>query len=288
MSTENKNNRIFKSHNENVNSTKLELDKYYTPVDLAEDLINKSIEFIGIDNISEFVEPSAGNGSFSNILSKIKPTVAIDIEPECKDIIEADYLSYKIEYKKGRCVIGNPPFGSKMLLARDFFNKSIMEGDYVAFILPISQIDNDVFLYKFDLIHSEDLGEVVFSDRPVHCCFNIYRRPKGGKLNKTPKYDLPEDIVLILDYRKGKDMVFNDRYIRVCSRGSRSGEVINGDFMSNEIWVDVKETPIKDKLIEAVHNYNYWEEPYANNTISARLPKWRFCQYLINVIEKIK
>lgn len=287
MNTENKNSRIFKSHNENVNSTKLELDKYYTPVDLAEDLINKSIEVIGIDNISEFVEPSAGNGSFSNILSKIKPTVAIDIEPECKDIIEADYLSYKIEYKKGRCVIGNPPFGSKMLLARGFFNKSIMEGDYVAFILPISQIDNDVFLYKFDLIHSEDLGEVVFSDRSVHCCFNIYRRPKGGKLNKTPKYDLPEDIVLILDYRKGKDMVFNDRYIRVCSRGGRSGEVINGDFMSNEIWVDVKETPIKDKLIEAVHNYNYWEEPYAtkNNTISARLPKWRFCQYLINTIK---
>lgn len=281
---------IFKSHSENVKSTKLELDKYYTPAPLSKKLIDKTIDIIGIDNITEFVEPSAGNGSFSNILKDIKNTIAIDIEPEYGGIIKHDYLSYSLPYKVGRCVIGNPPFGSKMLLARDFFNKAIKEGDYVAFILPISQINNDVFLYKFDLIYSYDLGEVVFSDRAVHCCFNIYKRPLSKKLNKKPKYNLPSNLVSVMDYRKGKGMVFDDKYIRICSRGSRAGEVIDGDFMSNEIWVDIKESCMFKTIKDAVYGYNYWSEPYStnSNTVSARLPKWRFCQYLINVINQNK
>lgn len=284
------NNRtVFKSYSDNVDSTKLVLDKYYTPVSLARELIGLTVDKIGLQNISQFVEPSAGSGSFSNILSTIKDAIAIDIEPDSADIIKSDYLSYFLPYKKGRCIIGNPPFGSKMLLAREFFNKSILEGDYVAFILPISQINNDVFLYKFDLIYSCDLGEVMFSDRPVHCCFNIYERPRSGKLNKKPTYDLPEHIVSVIDYRKGKSIPFDDRYIRVCSRGSRAGEVIDGDFMSSEIWVDVKDSPISSKIIDAVYKYNYWNETYStkNNTVSAQLPKWRFCQYLINVIKNI-
>ena len=47
---------------------KIENDKYYTPVDLAKYCIGKTFEIIGKENITDIIEPSAGNGSFSNQL----------------------------------------------------------------------------------------------------------------------------------------------------------------------------------------------------------------------------
>ena len=84
----------------------------------------------------------------------MKPNVGIDIAPEisneCYNIITADYIEMPIDYKKGRLVIGNPPYGSRMLLAQRFFKKSVMIADYIAFILPISQYKNTSSLFEFD------------------------------------------------------------------------------------------------------------------------------------------
>ena len=38
---------------------------------------------------------------------------------------------------------------------------------------------------EFDLIESVDLGILEYSGMKVHCCFNIYIRPKNG-INKKP------------------------------------------------------------------------------------------------------
>ena len=62
-------------------------DKYYTPIDLAKYCIDKTYEIIGKENITEIIEPSAGNGSFSNQLN----CIAYDIEPECDGIIKQDF-----------------------------------------------------------------------------------------------------------------------------------------------------------------------------------------------------
>jgi hypothetical protein len=64
-----------------------------------------------------------------------------------------------LDYKKGRCIIGNPPYGVKNNLSMQFFKKSIKLGDYIVFILSISQLNNNYQMYDFDLIYSEDLGE---------------------------------------------------------------------------------------------------------------------------------
>lgn len=66
-------------------------DKYYTPIDLANRLIQTTISELvksGVKDISDIIEPSAGNGSFS---SQIKCT-DYDIEPEDEGIIKADFL----------------------------------------------------------------------------------------------------------------------------------------------------------------------------------------------------
>ena len=41
---------------------KIYLDKYYTSQELADYCTHKAIEVIGIENITELVESSAGNG----------------------------------------------------------------------------------------------------------------------------------------------------------------------------------------------------------------------------------
>ena len=99
------------------NSTKLHLDQYYTPNDVAIHCIDTAYKVIGKENITTILEPSAGTGSFSNNISNCE---AYDLEPKADGVIQADFLLLDIEYKKGRLVIGNPPFGSRGNLMQKF------------------------------------------------------------------------------------------------------------------------------------------------------------------------
>jgi hypothetical protein len=162
----------------------LDLDKFYTPSEVSKNCIDLTIKtLMGRLVIAEFFEPSAGKGSFSN---QINGCVAVDILPEAEGIIQADFLKMKIKYKKGRVMIGNPPFGKRNNLARSFYKKSVEIADAIAFILPISQLNNNDSLFDFDLIESVDLGILEYSGLKVHCCFNVYIRPENG-VNKKPK-----------------------------------------------------------------------------------------------------
>ena len=131
---------------------KINLDKYYTSKELAKhciDVVNR----LGLE-ITETIEPSAGNGSFS---LQIPNCIAYDLEPEHESIIQQDFLKLELSYKKGRLFIGNPPFGTRNTLSVKFFKKAITMGDAIAFILPASQYQNNQQMYEFDLIHSEML-----------------------------------------------------------------------------------------------------------------------------------
>lgn len=168
---------------------KIENDKYYTPINIANHCWDKVLKIIGKDNISEIIEPSCGNGAFYHH-GKCSPHFGYDIEPKLEDfdsfyittnsIKKCDYLKENITYLPGRLVIGNPPYGRCLNLAQRFFKKSIEIADYIAFILPISQYNNKQSFYEFDLIYSEDLGFQDYSGRNLHCCFNIYKRPDSG------------------------------------------------------------------------------------------------------------
>ena len=49
---------------------KIKLDKYYTSPELAKYCVEKTREIIGNDNITEYIEPSAGSGVFLDYLDK--------------------------------------------------------------------------------------------------------------------------------------------------------------------------------------------------------------------------
>ena len=102
---------------------KIELDKYYTPDNLAEYCINKTREVLKGEKVSHIIEPSAGAGAFTNLLPK-DITSSYDIEPEHESVIKQDYLLLDIPYLKNRLIIGNPPYGKGNYLSVKFFKKS--------------------------------------------------------------------------------------------------------------------------------------------------------------------
>lgn len=182
---------------------KIPNDKYYTPQHIVSICIDTIIETISLDKITEVIEPAAGAGAFMHD-ERLHVDYAYDIFPEAEDIIRADYLEIAktLQYKPGRLVLGNPPFGYAGNLYNQFYKSSVKIADYVAFILPISQLNSNIRLYEFDLIKSIDLGDCEYSGRKIRCCFNIYTRPKSGILNKKSKpKKLKNTIISVVELR---------------------------------------------------------------------------------------
>lgn len=265
------------------NMAKLINDKYYTPKELAKYCIEKTYEIIGENNISEVIEPSAGNGSFSNLFDSC---VAYDIEPESENIIQQDFLALNIKYKPCRLIIGNPPYGhSKNILFQKFFKKSIEIADYIAFILPISQLNNSNTLYEFDLIHSEDLGVKQYSDRNLRCCFNIYRRPVNGS-NQPTRIKLNDITIMREDSKKFKETTEYD--IRMCYWGDGSaGKILNdNEHYAAEYKIIINNSKLKNKIIEVLHKVNWHQE--LNKISMLKIQQFHLCNVLKKYIPEIQ
>lgn len=252
---------------------KIELDKYYTPIELANhcwDIVDKVIDIS--KNITRIIEPSCGNGSFCHW--RIKPDIMIDIKPECEGAIKEDFLTYQLTYKSGTLVIGNPPYGDKLKLARDFYNKSITIADYIGFILPITQLDNTTSFYKFDLVYSEDLGMRNYSGVELHCCFNLYKRPQWG-VNDFEKQSF-KGITFYRQDRWNYDSI-TDYDLRMCYFGNGSvGKILkDGESYSGEYKIKIDDRhPQKEEIIRILKETD-WKQK------TSRIAMARLKQYMI-------
>lgn len=262
-------------------SNKLENDKYYTPRSVAKYVIDKTYEIIGRDCITEIVEPSAGNGAFSSQVDNCK---AFDIEPECDSITKQDFLTLCMDYKKGRLIIGNPPFGSRMNLAQKFFKKSVEMGDYISFILPISQLNNNRTMYEFDLIYSEDMGKVYFTDRELHVCFNVYKRPDEG-LNKKPNTKLKDITIIRQDSAKYEDSPYD---VRMCYWGDgTAGKILKDDeSYAGEYKIIINNQDRHKEIYGFITTFN-WNE-YFDNIAMKRIKQWQIIEVLERHIPNIQ
>ena len=269
-------------------TNKLDLDQYYTSEKDMIYCVNKTLDILQENGytVSEFLEPSAGQGVFSNYLyTSGKNVIALDIEPKAKGIIEADYLTYNLEYMKDRLIIGNPPYGTRLSLAKQFYDKSVQIGDYISFILPISQLNNTQMMYKFDLLYSEDLGTLIFSgNRKVHCCLNIYVRPKNG-LNKKKSSKLKDVEIVRQDSKRYKDFEFD---IRMCYWGdATAGKILkDGETYSGEYKIKIHNETLKDRIIDVLTNTDWKKE--LNSTAMCRIKQYHIIDVLKREIEEIK
>lgn len=273
----------------NQNSNKIHLDKYYTSDKTAEYCIDIVRRVFKDEKITEVIEPSAGSGAFSE---KINNCIAYDIEPENNSIIKQDFLKLDIPYKKGRLFIGNPPFGARLNLARKFMKKCYLTGDYIAFILPISQYNNKYYFYEFDLIYSEDLGKLDYSDRKIHCCFNIYKRPEKGVENKKKKYQF-KDFVLYDDHNlttlsSPAVKIYEDKSydFKICAWGEKCGKIISkNEKYKKEIIFVIKNKDIKEKIYYVISKLELETFLHVGTPV---LPMWRVYKYIEDNIPEIE
>lgn len=167
-------------------------DKFYTQPAVAEKCIKTLLQQLSSDpQHIQWVEPSAGNGSFLPYLpcSSSLPLIALDIEPdpESKEIQQQDYLTWTPPTPSPpsikTIVIGNPPFGRQSSLAKAFIRKSCSYAHYIAFILPKSFQKPSMyqaFDSHFHLIYSHELEKNSFllnqSPYDVPCVFQIWEK----------------------------------------------------------------------------------------------------------------
>jgi len=161
-----------------------DLDQFYTNPKIAASLYAQLGEILDINQVF-FIEPSAGSGSFSNLLD-LNNSLSLDIDPKQDYIKKQDYLLFDDSIlPKNRTIvtIGNPPFGKNSSLALKFFNKSAIYSNYIAFILPktfkkdsmVNKLDKNMFL-----IYEKELtkNSFIYNEEPydVPCVFQVWEK----------------------------------------------------------------------------------------------------------------
>ena len=136
-----------------------------------------------------FVEPSAGEGCFLNLLPPSR-RIALDIAPCNSEIQQADFLEWSPSHKGKYAVIGNPPFGIRGAIALAFLNRAAYFADIVGFILPMT-FDSEgkgaarTRVRGLHLLHSEEMPANAFyngndgGDTDINTVFQVWggRRP---------------------------------------------------------------------------------------------------------------
>jgi len=179
-------------------------DQFFTPIETAKSCFQIFCQVIETFNENEkdflFIEPSAGDGSFIQVLPSSR-TISMDVEPKHPSIIMQDYLDWSppstAQTSKRYVVFGNPPFGLRGHLALKFINHSYDIGaEYVCFILPqLFESDGKGVPRKrvkgYHLIYSNKLDTSFYepnkNEIKINTIFQIW-----SKHHSNTSYDLQE------------------------------------------------------------------------------------------------
>lgn len=172
-----------------VNIEEVDLDQFFTQPNVAKNCYNSFLKVLKKDNVNIddyiFVEPSAGSGSFYNLLPSNK--IGLDIMPLHNEVKKQDFLSWKPKDKdKKYLFIGNPPFGYRAWTALSFMNHAANFGDYIGFILPMAFQSEGKGSAKhrvkgMKLVHSEIIDSDSFYEpngkiRKVNALWQIWKK----------------------------------------------------------------------------------------------------------------
>ena len=159
-------------------------EKYYTSHAVVQKLLISYNKIIEKKEGELWIEPSAGNGSFTRFLGD-RNLIAYDIEPESQDIRKQDFLKLNLLtcFHLPLHFIGNPPFGRQSCMAIKFIKHitACEKTKSLAFILPKSFKKDSMKRYfplNFHLEHEEDVEKDGFvidgTTIDVPCVFQIW------------------------------------------------------------------------------------------------------------------
>ena len=153
-------------------------DQFYTKVCIARECIQSIKKVIKDHRSHQWIEPSAGNGSFIT-----KNCIALDIDPKHKKVLKQDFLEYNPSIDKPIIIYGNPPFGKQSSTAKKFIKHAASFASVIAFILPRSFVKpsmNKAFPKHFHCIYTKELEKDSFevNGEPynVACIFQIWQK----------------------------------------------------------------------------------------------------------------
>lgn len=241
---------------------KSSLDQFYTKSYIAKYCYDKIFTIYNYNDFINFVEPSAGNGSFFNLFPNDK-RIGMDIDPKADGITKMNffdfgYLELNSQRDKNVITIGNPPFGRICSLAIKFFNHAAKFSNVIAFIVPKTfkkqSIKNKLNL-NFKLILSEDLpsNSFIFNDEEYHvpCCFQIWEKSSNKRQVKV--ISLNNDLFDFSD-KEHANMAIR----RVGGRAGKAFKVIKDLSKSSNYFLNFKSKRIKkDKFIDIVNSIDF-------------------------------
>ena len=249
-------------------------DKFYTKQFIAD--FYSHIVFNRYGEKFQYVEPTAGNGSFMNIIPNI---VGYDLKPESNDIIEMDIFDNT--FKKNDVIIGNPPFGMNASLAQSIFNHiASFDVKAICFIVPktfkkISMHNKLNMNYK--IVFEQDVIDNAFivegSDKNVSCVFQIWERT-----NTTRKPMPTVECEWIEFTTKG----YADLAVR--RAGGKAGQILDGleHSETSTYFIKVK----SDEVIKAIRLIDL---SVIDNTAGVRsISKPELCYEINKVMEILK
>ena len=175
-----------------TNSRKL--DQFYTCPHYALEFYNNISNLLLMDEYDIILEPSAGDGSFYNLLDERR--IGIDIDPKIPGLIKSDFFEWNYPIDKNILTIGNPPFGKNSSLAIRFFNHAAKFSSVIAFIIPrtfrktsvINRLDRNFHLLYDSIVPDNSF---IFDGNcyDVPCCAQIWIK-KDHMREKIPTYKL--------------------------------------------------------------------------------------------------
>jgi predicted RNA methylase len=158
------------------------LDQFYTDPAYAQQFLNTIAQTVNLDTYDHLLEPSAGTGSFYNLLDT-KRRIGLDLEPKSAGIVKTDFFDWTAPTGKRIITIGNPPFGKNAALAVKFFNRAAEFSDVIAFVIPktfrkasiINRLNEN-----FHMVHDETVPDNSFifngASYNVPCAGQIWQR----------------------------------------------------------------------------------------------------------------
>lgn len=262
------------------------LDQFYTNNDIAKSCFDMFLIEMQKHQIQQatWLEPSAGSGSFYNIIPN--PKLGLDIDPKSPDIQQADFLTFELN-ESNYITIGNPPFGKNSSLAIKFFNKCANHSQIIGFIVPKTFKKNSVVkkLHKnMHLVFEWDVPDNSFNIKGEHvnvpCVFQIWIKKNDLRVDEVLNTKT-DDISFVS--REQADIAFQrvgvkagaikDKSIfHTIADASHIFIKLNNpnalNILQNINWDKIKFNTAGNPSIsksEMIHEYNIWANKLKNN-----------------------
>ena len=169
-------------------------EQFYTPKDLALELVARVEKTLGPLRGKTILEPAGGTGSFIEAVmaAGAKKVLSFDIEPLHPEVSKGSFLDQEIE-EDSVLTISNPPFGRNNALSVPFFNHAAGFSEAICFIVPRSwrkwsvtnrldmnfELEVDIDL---DIDYVDASGELISNKNRLATCFQIWKKTKNPRM----------------------------------------------------------------------------------------------------------